>query len=1092
MTLHSLRKAWTTLCLTLLVVLAATAQNTTSSITGIASDSEGTLAGAVITVVHTASGTRYSVVTNTKGMYRIDGILPGGPYLIEATYVGHQKSVVDIGVIHLGEVYSCNMTLSEGNELAAVTVDGTRASIRKTGATENITAEDIFRTPGISRSFDDVTRLSPYFMGSYFGGRDNGNGNYSIDGSNFNSNMGLDRQRMPVGNRPISLDALDEIQVVTSAFDVKNSNFLGASVNAVTKRGTNTVKASAYTFFRNEYMRGNEVDGHDLGERNLDRKNIWGVTFGGPVIKDKLFFFVNAEYEHAPAPIHQWRYSTDGKGDNANLISRVTEADMQRFATDLREIYGWDPGSWTDFSGNNDGHRFLARLDWNVSPHHHLMLRYNFSDTKGDRNVSGNVLGVQGPPNLYTQTFRGSTYQLKDNVHSLMAELNSRFATNVSNSLRLGFTFNDANNRTSEARFPTIDIMKEDDGGASRAFLHAGYDPNAWNNGIKEKTWSITDNLTISLGTHYLSLGGTFEAIKAENCYMKYGAGYYRYASYDDFLQKKAPVAFALSYSLTGSERPVADVAYNNLSLYAQDEWSVTKRLRLLYGLRLDMPMYTNDRYENPSVANIDFNGIRLNTAEWPGTNATLSPRIGFNYDVTEDGTLRLRGGTGLFTGRFPLIFFSKIQENSGMLMNKVELKPGNKFLKYFEGGVRTPHEVLTQIVPNLPEDGKTVFATEPGATTNIFAVDKDFKMPQVWKTTLAADWTMPLPFPSTLTVEGTFAKDINALTAYDANIDREKVEAVRFTGNDDRFFYPGATQKRILQNNGYAYVITNTDKGCSANVVAHLKATPVKNLDITAAYTYTVSKTLNSFQSSDIANVMTNLPTVNGCNYVTTGNARYILSPHRILATATYRVSYLRDHASTLVSLIYEGRNNGSYSYRYQNDMNNDGITNDLLYVPASKDELLFQDMKVGDRTYTAEEQREAFWSFVCQDPYLSKCKGEYTKAFGAFNPWFNRFDLRVVQEFKVKAGKTVNRLQLNIDLLNAANLLNNSWGVTKFVKGAAYAPLKRVGVDVNNTPIYTMSVDSENNLVHNTFDPTRTAENAWQLQIGVRYIFN
>ena len=1074
------------------------AQNTTSTIFGTTTDGNETLPGAIVKLTEVESGTTYTVISNHKGAYRIDGLRPGGPYVMEVSYVGYNKGVVNIKRLNLGEVYSCDVVMKAGNELAEVVISGS-ANMRKTGGSEHITADDIVKMPAISRDFDDLTRLSPYFQGNVFGGRDQGMNNYSIDGANFNYNMGVDRGRMPANNRPISIDAIEEIQIVTSAFDVKNSNFMGAGINAVTKKGTNTLKGSAYTFFKNEDLRGNRIDHEDLGDRIKDQRNIWGITLGGPIIKDKLFFFVNGEYEHSAYPIHRWKLSADGKDNADNMISRVTAADMELFANDLKSMYGWDPGSWTDFNGNSDTYRLLTRIDWNISERHHLMLRYNFTGMETDNNVSGGALGLGAPVSNLSQSFRGSTWQRKDNVHSLTAEINSHFGDNMNNVLRAGFTFNDANNRESDANFPTIDILKPDEAGTNRPFMNAGYEQHAYNNGVKEKSWNVVDNFNISLGKHFLTVGAGFESTTASNCYMRYGAGYYRYKSYDDFVNKQAPVAFAMCYSLTGDDRAKSEVTYNSLSLYAQDEWNVNSRLRLLYGVRMDMPMYTNHRYENPSVAELEFNGERLNTGNWPKSVALFSPRVGFNYDLTEDGSIRLRGGSGIFTGRFPLIFLSKMQEGSGMLQATVSVNNAkDALLPYLAGGVRTPQQVLEEVVPNLPDNLKKKFPTEPGAVTNLVAIDRNFKMPQVWKSTLAADWKLPVGFDAVFTLEGTFAKDINAITAYDANIDSEKVEEKRFNGNDNRFFYPGAKNKRIHTENGYAYVMTNTSKGYTANIVAQITASPIKNLDLMAAYTYTVSKSLNSLSSNQIENAMTNLSSVNGYNYAEVGNSRYIFSPHRVIASATYRFSYARKSMSTLVSLFYEGRRNGSYSYVYSTDMNNDGVNNDLLWIPSNKDELLFADIKdkKGNVLFTADEQRNAFWNFVEQDPYLSSHKGEYAKQYGGFNPWFNRIDLRLTQEFKLKVGKTVNRLQLNFDILNLNNLINNSWGIPKVARTAAYKPLNRVSVDKDNTPVYNMSTYNDNDgnlrLIDSTYDYLRNSTYCWQMQIGVKYFFN
>ena len=1094
-------------------LMGVKAQSTTSSVAGIATDNEGALAGALITIVHVPSGTRYTTVANHAGNYRFEGLRTGGPYRLEASYVGHKKAVVKISHLYLGQVHLCDVKLPEGSELAEVTIIGRGAQERKTGASENFTTEEMQRVATVDRRIEDMLRLSPYYIASgAFGGRDAGMNNYSIDGANFNYNMGLDRMRMPGGGHPyeegysgtpFSLDAIEEIQVVSSDFDVKNSNFLGASVNAVTKSCTNVFRASAYTLYKDERLRGNRVDGTYLGKRNPQQCNIYGLTLGGPIIKDKLFYFVSAELENVPKTLHNWKLSTDGVGNAATNTSRVTAADMQQFASDLKSMYGWDPGSYDDFEGNNKYIRLMARLDWNISDKHRLMLRYNHIHTDNDNNVKGGSLGLGHPVSIYSQSFSGSTWKQIDNVYSLTAELNSRLNASMTNKLTAGFTFNDANNRECDADFPTIDIMKPDDAGTLRPFMNAGYDQHSWNNGINEKSWNITDNFTWSLDDHFLSFGAAFESVVASNCYMRYGAGYYRYASYDDFVNKRAPSAFAMCWSLTGDERALSDVTYNRFSLYAQDEWRVNPRLRLLYGVRMDLPMYVNDRYENPSVVGLQFGNSDLNTSDWPKAVPMISPRVGFNYDLTKDGKIKLRGGTGIFTGRFPLIFLSKLQENSGMIQTSVQINnASHALLPYLEGGVRRPQQVLSEVVPNLPDNLKSLFPTEPGAVANLTTIDRNFKMPQVWKTTLAVDYTLPVPFPAVFTLEGTFAKDINALTIRDLNIDPAKVEANRFAGPDDRFFYPGAAAKRydnVTNENGkpytgYAYELTNTNKGYSANIVAQLKAEPLKNLNVMAAYTYTVSKTMNSMASSNVD--ASTLPTVNGYNYQSLHNARYVYSPHRLIASASYRFNSSCDKASTLVSLFYEGRRNNGYSITYDGDMNNDGINQDLIYVPASKDELIFQDKTVGGVTFNAADQREAFWNFINQDPYLSDRKGKYTEPWSAYNPWFNRFDLRLSREYSIKVGKSTNRLQFSFDILNVGNLINSNWGVTKIVNNAAAKPLKRVGVTADNQPIYTMShytdTDGKTKLIDHTFDVVKNYQQCWRMQIGVKYTFN
>lgn len=1070
-------------------------QATTSSVSGRVSDQQGEpLPGTTVVAVHEPSGTRYGTVTNMTGTYQLQGMRTGGPYRIEFSYVGYRRAVFTEIYLKLAETYVCDARMKESAELDEVVVLGTasRFAGEKTGASTHITSEDVFRLPNIDRSLKSLTRLSPYSTGNGFGGRDQRMNNYTVDGANFNYSAGLDGAILPGGGNPISIDALEEIQISIAPYDVRQSNFIGGSVNAVTKSGTNTFRGSAYMYAKSENLRGNKVDHYDLGEREEERRNIYGFTYGGPIIKNKLFFFVNGEYEQTSQPIHKWKLSADGKEDTQNQISRVTDDDMRRFSKDLKEMYGYDTGSWTDFGGHTDIYRAMARMDWNITDKHRLMLRYNYTGRKKDNNVVGAALNITGAPvGRYSMTFRNSTWKQIDNVNSLTAELNSRFSTIINNQLLASFTFNDGNKRECNGDFPTVDIMKPDELGTKRAFMNAGYDQHAWRNGIREKVWSVTDNLSVHAGNHNLMFGASFESQHITNCYMRYGAGYYRYASYDDFADRKAPIAFALCYSLTGEDEAKAPVHYDQFSVYGQDEYNVTDRLKLIYGIRMDIPFYLSKRYENPSITSYEFNGIKLSTGHWPKVIPLFSPRIGFNYDLSGDKRVKLRGGTGIFTGRFPLIFLSKMQEGSGMLKTTVSTtQAGDPLLAALAGGIRTPQQVLSEIAPQFPDR----FPTEAGAVNEIITIDRNFKTPQVWKSSLALDCNLPVSFPASLTMEATYIKDINAIVQRNVNmISLDDPKMSRLSGGDDRYIYPKNKENRIHENVTYAMLMANTSKGYSYTLNATLNMEPLRNFHLMTAYTYTKSRTLSNSASNQIENAWQQEPSVQGANYLSLHNASYLPSPHRVIASASYTREYARNFA-TSISLFYTGQCGGSYHYLIDGDINNDGYKYDLMYIPASRDELNFKEMKTTDgTTFTVAEQQDAFWAFVEQDPYLSKRKGKYAETNGAWLPWCHRFDLRVVQDFKVKAGKTVNTLQLSVDLMNIGNLLNSAWGVQK--KVTTNKILQYKGLNDKNQPIYTMTTlteDGKTVLPYRSFVPDRVSGNCWELQFGIRYIFN
>lgn len=1084
----------------LLQSLSLRAQVTTASLGGRVTDGQEALIGVTILALHDESGTQYAGITNSKGYFSLSGLRVGGTYTVEASYVGHQNTVIKDIRPNLSETYQLDIVLKPSAMLDEVVVTGkaSRFAGNKTGAVTHIRESQWQALPNISRSITDMATLSPYAQGTRLGGRDQRQNNYTVDGANFNFNMGLDGAVLPAGGNPISIDALEEIQVSVAPYDVRQSHFIGGSVNAVTKSGTNRYSASAYTYFRSENLRGNKVEGEDLGERLEDRRTIYGFTLGGPIIKNKLFYFVNGEYEHVPKPIHKWRTSTNGIMDQQNQISRTTGEDMDAFRQALISKYGYDPGSYTDFSGVNDTYRLMARLDWNISDRHRLMMRYNFTSNKTDNNVVGAAFNMNGNPvSKYSMAFRGSCWQATNSINSWTAELNSRVGDFGSNQLIGSYTANNANKREPLGpSFPTIDILAPDETGKMFGYMNAGNDQHVWNNGIEEKSWSVTNNFTLPLGSHKLMAGVSYESTMASNCYMRYASGYYRYNSLEDFRNDATPVAFGICYSLTGDDRALSDVHYDELSVYLQDDWNVTPRLKLLYGVRMDMPFYRNDRYANPKISEYDFNGTRLSTSEWPKSLPLIAPRAGFSYDVPGIQRLKIRGGIGIFNGRFPLIFLSKMQEASGMLQHTYTTINDREVLDALAGDIRGRGETIAMLKEQFPDK----FPSEKEASvSNIATIDRDFKMPQVWKASLAADYQLPLPFPADITLEGTYVKDMNAIYYQDLNIRPANDETMsRFNGADNRLLYPGNTKKRIYENINYAILMKNTSKGYSYTLNATLNAEPINNLHTMLAYTFTRSRVISNSNSNQVDNAWRQEPAIDGPNYQMLHNSSSMSSPHRLMGMATYRFELFR-HLGTQVSLHYEGMHAGAYTYKFSNDMNNDGISQDLLYIPADRAELEsfhFQEYKSGKRTFSSEEQREAFWAFVNQDPYLKKRKGKYTEAYGSYRPWYNRFDLRFVQDVHINMGKTAHLLQVSLDIMNIGNLFNSSWGCMHDSGASNNGNLLQfMKTNENNEPVYTMPsiiVDESPELPTRSTWVSRKTSQCWQMMIGVKYIFN
>jgi outer membrane receptor protein involved in Fe transport len=1078
----------------LLVSTLSFAQVTTSSMSGRVTDGTEALIGAIVKATHVSSGTSYGAVTNVEGRFTIQGMRPGGPYKVEIDYLGFGEYVQENIQLQLGETFSLNAQLTASEQIlneVVVTGNASKFTTEKTGASTNIKPEELILLPSINRSIEDFTRLSPYASGTSFGGRDGRSNNFTVDGAKLNNNFGLSSS-LPGGGNPISLDALEEIQVTIAPYDVRQANFIGAGINAITKSGTNTFKGSAYTYQYNQDMRGNKIGDIDLGERDKESKSIYGVSLGGPIIQNKLFFFVNGELEKSPEQITQWRASKDGKWDTDNLISRASESDLNEFSKLLSERYGYKTGSYSDFPGGVENYKILARIDWNINNTNKLNLRYNHTQnddwipTNGNSSDTGLRLTGLDRISQYSMAFMNSTYSQRNVVNSFTAELNSRLTNEMSNQLLVTYTdINDTRGSKSDP-FPFIDIMYGKNANGNQIlepYMSAGYELFTWNNGVKNKVISVADNYTYYLGNQKLTAGLSYEYQTASNAYMRNGTGYYRYASFEDFKNQAAPEAFALTYGYNGEQNPTAEVSFGQLAAYVQDEWNIKDNLKLTAGLRLDNTFFLNDMLRNKAMYDLDFKGKHIDSSVWPTSKIQFSPRLGVTWDVFEDQTLKVRGGTGLFTGRIPLVFFTNMPTEANML----QYVSKNINTTYNSDGsvknvspdlAKLAGPMLTNVNDMINKLGlPTTISEEDGVVGSAaIGVDPDFKMPQIWKTSVGVDYLVPVSFPLTVTVEGMYSKDINAIRLINYNI-KESDSWAQFTGSDNRYIFP-ADYRYYNALSGGAHVLSNTSEGWGYTGNITINAQPIKALNVMAAYTHTESKEISGMPGSNANSAWQNVPSVNGPNLSNLQRSQYV-TPDRIIGSLTYRINYLKEHMSTDVGLLYSGFTPYSYSYTYSNDMNGDGVTNDLIYIPKNREDIHFK----------TPEDADAFWSFLDQDKYLSKHKGEYAEAFGVRAPWVHRFDLKLAQNFSLKSGKTVHTLQVSLDILNVGNLLNNTWGVYKNMLPAKNGQiLKYEGKDANNVPSYSFFSKEQ---IEETFARYNNVDQTWKLQLGVRYIF-
>ena len=1090
----------------MLMSVAAIAQVTTSALGGRVVDANGEpVIGAAVVATHEPSGTVYGVVTNNDGRYAINGMRAGGPYKVEISCLGYQTLAYTDVTLQLAETSALNGTLKEDSEMLGeamvIAAPASKFSAQKMGSATNISSREIASIPTVSRSLTDVTRLSPYGgNGMSFAGADGRTANFTVDGANFNNNFGLS-SNLPGGGNPISIDAIEEMQVVISPYDVRQTNFIGGGVNAITKSGTNTFKGSAYVYHRNENMRGNMVAGQEVsGARDKDRSTTYGFTLGGPIIKNKLFFFVNAEYSTIPTVVNRWRgtdtLDADGNGvaNPDAYISRVPNSVLENVSNFVKEKYGYDTGSWTNYPATESNMKLLARIDWNINDAHKLAVRYNYTLNQGWNSTNGSSMdgGSRSGFSRFSQygmAYANSLYSMDNLVSTVSLDLNSRLSENLSNQFLATFSKLDDMRGTNSEDFPFIDI-RNDDGGSVLPYIALGYELFTWNNGVHNTHISIKDDLTYYHGNHKITGGINYEYQMADNSYMRNGTGYYRYKSLEDFMTGAAPEVVCLTYGYDGEANPAARVRFHKAGIYAQDEWSVNEQFKLTAGVRFDGLFFDNqDIMRNNAIYDltyvVDGQERHIDTGKWPSAAITVSPRVGFSWDVLGNNSLKVRGGTGLFSGRLPLVFFTNMPTNSGMVQYQAKLNGDGKNggvktdMNQFAGGILKREELLAKLLemgyPNTisPADG-----TVPA---EISAVDPKFKMPQVWKTSLAVDYNFPTSFPFSVSAEGIYNKTVNGVVLRDWSV-KSTEGFTRFNGVDNRPIYENYQQKDAKGNNlPSAYVLENTSRGYGYSGTFTVKMSPVQGLNLMAAYTHTVSKELTGMPGSNASSVLNYIGTVNGPNDPGLHNSEYV-TPDRVVASISHS-----DKSNNHFSLIYEAWRGGyNYTYMTANDMNGDGYNYDLIYIPTD------EQVANNEFRFVSADDAQRFMDYVHADKYLSKNQGKYAESYSVYSPWVHRVDFSYKHDFKIKAGNSMNTLQLCFDVKNVLNLFNSNWGVSKYMNPSLGEGriLKYEGYDKDGYA--TFSTPSAVNPNTQVWNKSIGIGQCWYASVGIKYMFN
>ena len=1088
--MKQLKRLFTMLIFLFISVLMFGQGATTSSLSGNITDSKGDpMPGASIVAIHVPSGTQYVTVTDNGGNYRIQNMRVGGPYKVTVSFIGFSPSTYTEIYLKLGETYLQNGKLNESTTTLSevVVTAGIRNSIlssERSGTQTNVSSRELATLPSVNRSILDFSKYSPLSQGNSFGGRDSRFNTITVDGAAFNNNFGLSTNPLPGGNaQPIAMDAIEEVSVRIAPYDVTVSQFTGASINAVTRSGDNTFKASVYTYQRPKSFTGNKVDGNLVPGANASNLHNYGFRVGGPIIKNKLFFFISGEFEQQSIPGVTWKPSTDGVSVPDQNISRTTEADMIRVKDYLMTTYNYDPGKYTNFDQfQNKDHKILARIDWNISNNHKFTLRYNDVVGTSDQQTNAN----SGPPNItrgsgrisnQSLAFSNAFYGFKNTVRSITGELNSSFGNRISNKLLASYTYIQDTRTSPSSLFPFVDIWQGGD-----QYMSFGYELFSFNNNVVNKTLSITDNVTINLNHHTLTAGASFDRLFFLNSYIREGTSYYRYNSVDDFVNGADPVGFGVTYGYNGKDAPGADATFGLGAIYGQDEWKVLPGLKLTYGVRIEKPFYLNKLINNQAISDLAFlDGKKMDVGTWPASKLIVSPRFGFNWDVKGDRSLQVRGGSGIFTGLLPFVWFTNQPTNSGVIqVPEIGWGPGNPNLA---GLAFNPD--YKQFIASRPD----LFPQSPGTLPNgssLAQVAKNFKFPQIWRSNLAFD--VELPGDMVFTGEAIYSKDINAITQFNIN---EAAPTGTMTGPDNRIYWASSTAAKVVSSVSNAMELTNTKEGYQYSLTAQLTKNFKYGFSGMFAYTYTMAKDLTSNPGSSAFSAFSSNSAVGSLNDPGLSYS-YFATPNKLVGSISYHIEYAKMFATTF-SLVYQGYQQGRWSYTYSNDLNGDGVSSDLMYVPTSATDINF----AAASGMTAAEQQDAFWTYVQNNKYLKSHEGGYAARFGEVKPWIHRFDAKILQDIFSNFGSEHKyTLQFSLDILNVGNMINNSWGTYTYNPLASYDNVRPLTVVTRGSstvaPVYKLNATSLDDFSSKTtLSKDISTASTWGCLFGVRLIF-
>ena len=1085
---------------------AAFAQGvTTGALAGAVTDNkQQPVVGANVIAIHEPSGTTYETTTRADGRYVIAGMRVGGPYSVTiahtaaagAAFVPQTKSDL---MVNLGAATDVNFAIATVQVAEEVTVTGSFDPVfssSHTGAATSISRLELATIPTVSGRLGDATRLTPQSNGSSIAGSDGRMNNITVDGSSFNSSFGVSASQPGdrTGVAPISLESIEQVQVNIAPYDVRQGSFVGAGVNTVTRSGSNRLSGSLFHRFRDQDWVGTETNGQPFNPGTFKFRNTGGWA-SGPIVQNKWFVFGNYEDELDTRPLTLWQPRRNNEPITGN-VTRVPESDLNALSQFLATNFNYETGPFTNLPDETPAKRFLLRNDYNLNNANKISFRYNHLNSFTDIGMSNSTSALRGrnAGSASFLTFQNSNYQILENIRSGIGEWNSVFGT-MTNSFQAGYTYQDESRDTRGGSvFPFVEIYE-----GGQAYTAFGYEPFTFNNELRYKTLQFQNNLTRYGDKHSQTFGAYVERFQSENVFFSCcPQSAYSYNSLADFYtdannylanrnRTTSPITlaqFQVRYSnIPGNEKATQELDVWYTAGYAQDEWRVRPNLSVTSGIRFDVTRFNNDSFANPAADALNFRdetgqAVSYQTGQMPDPKVLWSPRVGFNWDVTSDQRTQVRGGTGIFSGKPAYVWVSNQLGNTGVLIAEIRnMAPGSAFPFHPD-----------------PDHYKLAPTGASAASYTLNVTDPEFKFPQVWRTNIGLDHKLPGGFVST--TEYFFAKNLNGVYYIDANLPAAQTA---FSGPDAR---PRWTANRLNNTPGNvvnnAFVLKNGEGGSSWNFAQMVSRTFRSGLSLRAAYSYGESTTLVDPEST-AATTFARVTHFSDPNNAGVQNSMFFPG-HRGYALVSYSREYFKFGATTITA-FWETRpstNSGStrLSYTFASDMNGDGSTNDLIYIPRDTSEMNFSQFSVGTRTFTPAEQAAAYDAYIQQDSYLSQRRGQYAERNALSFPMLRRLDLSVSQDLFRGLGGRRHAVQVRADILNFGNLVNSNWGAGSRTLAAVNSNnqisiLTNPGVDASGRSTYRLAVVN-NELVTKTFQSSAFTSDVYEFMLSLRYTFN